>query len=94
MKIAWTPLALSDLHNAYDYIAEERASSAAYVIARIEEAVQALARYPTMGRPGRVEGTRELVASDTPFIIAYRVKEKRVEILSVIHTARTRPEEL
>ena len=39
---------------------------------RIQEAVKYLLEYPNMGRPGRVSGTRELVASGTPFVVVYR----------------------
>jgi toxin ParE1/3/4 len=45
-----------------------------------------------MGRPGLVEGTRELVES--PYIIVYRVDEERKEVvvLSIVHGARKRTE--
>jgi len=43
-----------------------------------------------MGRPGFVEGTRELL--EWPYIIVYRVDEERDEIvvLSIVHGARDR----
>lgn len=94
MKSAWTRLALSDLGSAYDYIAEEDPSAAVRMIERIEEALEAVGRHPQIGRPGRVEGTRELVVSGTPFIVPYRVKAKRIEVLALIHGARRWPEEL
>jgi toxin ParE1/3/4 len=40
-----------------------------------------------------VLGTRELVISGTPFLIAYRIEKKEVRILAVLHTAREWPEE-
>ena len=94
MKLAWTRLAVSDLDSAYDYIAAEAPSSAEEVIERIEKAVAALARHPNIGRPGRVEGTRELIVAGTPFIVAYRLRRNRVEVLAVIHGARQWPESL
>jgi toxin ParE1/3/4 len=53
-------------------------------IARLE--LETLAH---MGRPGRVENTRELV--EYPYVIVYRVAAERDEIaiLSVIHGARS-----
>jgi len=45
------------------------------------------------GRDGRVLGTRELVISGTPFLIAYRIEKKEVRILAVLHAAREWPEE-
>ncbi len=38
-----------------------------------------------MGRPGRVLGTRELVVSETPYVIPYRVRQDRLELLAVFH---------
>jgi toxin ParE1/3/4 len=46
-----------------------------------------------MGRPGLVEGTRELL--EHPYIIVYEVREDRDEIaiLSIVHGARARENE-
>jgi toxin ParE1/3/4 len=38
-----------------------------------------------MSRPGRVPGTRELVAPDTPYVIPYRVRRERLELIAVFH---------
>ena len=92
MKIVWTRLAIEDLNNAYDYIASERPVAAAHIIGLVEKAVTFVAVHPDMGRPGRVEGTRELVVPGTPFIIPYRIKNKRVEVLAMIHGARRWPD--
>lgn len=94
MKLAWTRLALSDLDSAYAYIAEENPAAAARSIERIRKALEAVRRHPEIGRAGRVDGTRELIVPGTPFIVAYRQKAKRIEILSVIHGARRWPDEL
>ena len=56
--------------------------------------VSLLARHPTAGREGRVAGTRELVVSGTPFLVAYRIEKNEVRILTVLHAAREWPEEL
>jgi plasmid stabilization system protein ParE len=48
----------------------------------------------TMGRAGRVTGTRELVVAGTPYIVPYRVRVEAVEILRVFHAARKWPEKL
>ncbi|MBI2789198.1 MAG: type II toxin-antitoxin system RelE/ParE family toxin [Elusimicrobia bacterium] len=94
MKLAWTRLALADLDSAYAYIAEENPSAATRTIERIRKALEAVRRHPEIGRPGRVDGTRELIIPGTPFIVAYRPKSKKIEILSVIHGARRWPDEL
>jgi plasmid stabilization system protein ParE len=44
-----------------------------------------------IGRPGRISGTRELVLTAFPYIIAYRVTD-RIEILAMMHGARRWPD--
>ena len=92
MKLLWTTLALEDLHNAYEYVAADNPRAASAMIARIEAAVNSLRVFPDVGRPGRVERTRELVVTGTPFIIPYRTKHRQVEIIALIHAARRWPE--
>jgi toxin ParE1/3/4 len=53
--------------------------------------VDSLIRFPEIGRTGRVEGTRELVISGTPFIAAYKVEQQKVEILRVLHESQMWP---
>jgi plasmid stabilization system protein ParE len=92
VKVRWTSLALEDLHNAYEAVVADDPRAAAAMIARIETAVGSLRVFPDGGRPGRVEGTRELVVTGTPFIIPYRTNHRQVEIIALIHAARRLPE--
>ena len=66
--------------------------AARQLILRIQSAVGQLAEFPFMGRVGRVEATRELVISNTSYLIIYRVKEESVEILRILHSSRKYPE--
>ena len=43
-----------------------------------------------MGRVGRIKGTRELVAHPN-YLLFYRIKHNRVEILRVKHAAQQLP---
>ena len=62
------------------------------MIARIEDKVMRLGspELTYMGRPGLVEGTRELL--EWPYIIVYKVFEDREEvvIVSIVHGAQDR----
>ena len=69
MKIKWVSLALDDLDAAGEFIARDNPKAAGGVLKRIWDSGQLLAEQPSAGRPGRVQGTRELVIADTPFII-------------------------
>ncbi len=47
-----------------------------------------------MGRLGRIDGTRELVISGTPYIAAYRIVGETVRILRILHGAQLWPDEI
>jgi toxin ParE1/3/4 len=85
MKIVWSRRAIRHLVALRDYIAKDSPENAASVAARILENVDLLATQPQMGRPGRIFGTRELVVPDTPFILPYRVRGERLELIAVFH---------
>ena len=93
MKIRWLRTALRNLDEQAGYIAKDNPEAAVRVVARVRDAIQRLVRHPSLGRPGRVPGTRELVVSGTPYVIPYRVRGGQVEILRVLHGARRWPEE-
>ena len=65
--------------------------SALKVYEAIRRQVGVLAEYPQLGRVGRVRGTRELVITDLPYIVAYYIKGQEVRILTVLHTSRQWP---
>ena len=90
----WTPIAIGHLRAAYEYVAQENVPAAGALIERIFSAVEQLTQYPQIGREGRVKGTRELVIAGTPYVVAYRVRRSRIDILAVFHGARKWPEEL
>lgn len=51
-------------------------------LARIERAAQNLTVFPFSGRPERVA---EGPVPDTPFLIAYRIKDDEVHLVPVLH---------
>jgi toxin ParE1/3/4 len=65
-----------------------------FVAERILASVSLLAEHPNLGRPGRVAGTRELVVPGTPYVIPYRVKANRLEVIAVFHGRQNWPETL
>jgi toxin ParE1/3/4 len=92
LSVHWTPIAMQHLQAAYKYIARDNVRAADALLGRIFSAVEMLELYPHMGRAGRVQGTRELVIAATPFVVAYRLKQNRIEVLAVLHSARKWPE--
>lgn len=92
MKIRWLDLAVDDLADIADYIAQDNPGAANRVVSRLWSAVNSLSKQPEMGRPGRVHGARELIVSNTPFIVPYRVVESKIHILRVLHGTRNWPD--
>ena len=92
MKVTFEPSAQGELESIHAWIAADNPGAASELIARIEDKVMRLAQpeLAHMGRPGLVEGTRELL--EFPYIIVYEVRETsdEVVILSVVHGARNR----
>ncbi len=93
MRVRWTRRALGALDGIADYIARDSPGAARRMIRRIDQAVADLADCPSMGRVGRVVGTRELVIAGTPFIVPYRVRQGQLEVLTVLHSARRWPDD-
>jgi toxin ParE1/3/4 len=94
MRLEWSAYALADRIAIFDYIEADSPQAAVAVDERIREQVGVLARFPQRGRPGRVEGTRELVISRTPYVVAYRISDDTVRILRVLHGARSWPDDM
>jgi toxin ParE1/3/4 len=92
--IEWSVWALADRDAIFDYIEADSPKTAALVDSRIEKHVKALAQFPEIGRPGRVEATRELVVKRTPYIVAYRIEGNSVRILRVLRGAQDWPENM
>ena len=91
----WTKHAERDLDEIASYIGQDSPAAAARVVLELIDNVEAiLLKRPAIGRSGRVLGTRELVIGGLPYIVPYRVREKDIEILRVLHTSRQWPYEL
>lgn len=91
MQIIWLKTALNNLDEIAEYIVQENLLAASQIVTTIELQVNLLATQPALGRPGRVLGTRELVISNTHYLVPYRIKNNTVEILRVFHTSRRPP---
>ena len=95
MRLRWTSLAERDLDEIARYVGQDSPAAAARVVLElIDQVERLLPEFPSIGRPGRVLGTRELVIGDLPYIIAYRVRDRDLEVLRVLHTSRAWPGDL
>ena len=95
MKVIVRERAARDLEDIFAWISKDNPRAAAEMVERIGLRINRLAisGLSYIGRPGLVEGTRELV--EPPYIIVYSVDEAAGEItvLAVMHGARDRDKE-
>jgi len=89
MRILWTEPAIKDLSNLHAYIARDSEVYASNFVQRIIHAVGKLSDFPRLGRkvPEAEQVTvRELIYQN--YRIIYRIKDDRIEILTVLHGRR------
>jgi toxin ParE1/3/4 len=91
MEVIWFKSAIQDLILAKEYIAKDDTNAAISTVQRIRDKVNLLSDQPSIGRLGRIPNTRELVIDKTPYILPYRVRDNKVEILRVLHSSRRWP---
>lgn len=89
MTLIWSPESIHDLLALRAHIAEHDPAAAKRIALHILYCVEGLlADLLKLRAPGRVPGTRELVIPKTPYIVPYRMRGARIEILRVFHSAR------
>ena len=92
MTIHWTEAALADLRSVQAYIARHSAQYATSLLERIFARTEQLADQPHLG--GMVpehedESLREVF--EHPYRIIYRVLERQIDVVAVVHAARRLP---
>lgn len=90
MKLIWTEPARDDRRAIREYIALDNPVAAVELDEELSARTAQLTEQPESGRPGRVAGTRELVAH-RHYVIVYEIVAGVVQILRVLHTARLWP---
>lgn len=88
--LEWKAPAVADLMAIVDYISDDNPDAALALMEKIQGKVAQLPAHPKRCRPGRVEGTRELVVR-TNYIVIYAETATVVTILRVLHAAQMWP---
>jgi plasmid stabilization system protein ParE len=93
MRLSLLPRAVRDLAAIEAYVAERGdAATARRVAARLRGALQLMAARPEIGHRCHKPDVREWSVPGLPYVIPYRVREDRIEILRIFHTSRKRPD--
>ena len=90
MRIRWTPAAAADFENISDYLKEHHQRYHDPTMRRLYGAIRDLKQWPGRGRPGREEGTREILFPPAPYVAVYRVREQTIEVMRIYHSAQDR----
>ncbi|MHA6573752.1 type II toxin-antitoxin system RelE/ParE family toxin [Pseudomonas yamanorum] len=91
MRVEWLKTALKNLDDEATYIAQENPKAAYEFVQAVRTGLDHVAEFPAMGREGRVPGTREWVMPRWPYLVPYRIREGRLQVLRIFHTRRQPP---
>ncbi|HVO99212.1 MAG TPA: type II toxin-antitoxin system RelE/ParE family toxin [Bryobacteraceae bacterium] len=92
MRVRWTAPAASDLTHICDYTERHFGPAQACRTAlAIYNSADSLRKLPLKGRQGRRAGTRELSIPKSPFLVIYRIRERVIEVIRVLHGAQKWP---
>ena len=91
MQLRWTAAAAEDLEHIADYLFEKTPQNAAQLMRRIYDAPSLLKTFPHRGRPGKKQGTRELVIPSLPYMDVYQVAGDVLFIVRILHAAQDWP---
>ncbi len=91
MEVKWLNKALKNLDQEAEYIATDNPEAARLIVQQIRSSIALLAKNPSLGRPGRIIGTRELIVNKIRYLVPYRVRNESIEILRIFHTSRKLP---
>jgi toxin ParE1/3/4 len=83
-------MALADRDAIMEHVAQSNPAAAVQLDLLFEAKAENARLRPTLYKPGRVKGTREIVVRPT-YVIVYRHSDDLVEVLRVLHTARQWP---
>jgi toxin ParE1/3/4 len=90
MNIIWSPQAVQDRLDIWDFIAADKPLAAAALDERFSETAALLLTQPLIGKRGMIEGTRELLPHKH-YRMVYELQDEAIWILAIVHTARQWP---
>jgi toxin ParE1/3/4 len=90
VRVVWTPEALQDRADVWGYVEAENPQAAVRMDELFSKAAAMLANYPELGRPGKTQGTRELIPHRN-YRLVYEISDDAVWVLALVHMARQWP---
>lgn len=90
MRVIWTPEALQDRVDIWDYITSNDPQAAVRMDVLFSDAVARLADHPKLGQVGIIPGTRELIPHES-YRLVYEISGDIAWILALVHNSRQWP---
>jgi len=91
LPLFWLPQAQDDRVRQLDFLSKHDPQTALRMGDAVAAAAARLSTFPDVSRVGRIAGARELAVPETPFVIVYRIENKSVVILRLLHHRRRWP---
>jgi len=89
-KLKWTHPANDDLLMILDHISDDSPTAAQNLKDEIDAKAAALPDHPKLYKPGRMQGTRELVVRPN-YVLIYRITDTTIDVLRVLHARQNWP---
>ena len=89
MEVKWLRRALEDLDTTAAHIARDNPAAARALVQSIRDKTERLTFFPYLGRASEKADTREFFIHEH-YLVSYRNRPERIEILQVWHTAQER----
>lgn len=90
LDLIWEPEARHQYAAIVDFVSEHNPRAALRLSSLIDEALERACRFPEIGRPGRVSGTRELIVHPN-YLIVYQVAAGAIDVLRLLHARQRYP---
>ena len=71
---------------------KSRPEAARRVAQSVIERLGTLETFPHVGRPGRVQGTRDVIVPPLPFVAIYEVRDEQIIVLRILQGAQRWPQ--
>lgn len=92
LPVIWSIQAQEDLLSIIGFIGERDPWAAERLGDAIRESTWPLSEHPYLFRPGRMPGTREIVAHPN-YVVVYRIELAEIRVLRVMHARQQFPKD-
>ncbi len=94
MNIRFNADARADIENLRRYLETRNPLAYQRIASRLDTVLTLLREFPLIGRSGRVEGTREMAVTSTPYLIVYHFPyDTEIDVLNILHGRQKYPPE-